>query len=275
MRKGALDLKIYPNGGRCAAPRKGKKARFAPALYHPFQAGDAARIEMSKKTTSETLEQKDVDLGEVYTRTELFLDRNKKAITIGVVALLVVVGGLLGYRRFVAEPLAREAAEMMWKAEYYFEVDSLDRALHGDDQWPGFLEIAGSYGRTPSGDLAHYYIAAIYMQQGEYELALDHYRRADLDDDVLRVMAVGNQGDALVELGRPEEAVKQFDKAASMETNDFTTPMYLMKAGILHKQLGNHAAAEKAFNRIATEFPTSPDANQARKYAGLAAASNR
>ena len=76
-----------------------------------------------------------------------------------------------------------------------------------------------------------------------------------------------------MELGQPEEAVKQFEKAAGMEENDFTTPMYLMKAGIVHQQLGNHGEAQKAFNRIAEEFPSSPDANQARKYAALAAAS--
>ncbi|MDQ3100544.1 MAG: soluble NSF attachment family protein [Bacteroidota bacterium] len=228
---------------------------------------------MSKKTTNDTLESKDVDLGQVYTRTELFLDRNRKAITIGVVALLVVVGGVLGYKKFVAEPNAREASEMMWKAEYYFEIDSLNLALNGDDQWPGFLEVADRYGRTPAGNLAHYYIAAISMQQGEYELALEHYKKADLDDDVLRVMAVGNQGDALVELGRPEDAVKEFEKAAGMETNEFTTPMYLMKAGIVHQQLGDTKKAQKAFKRIADEFPTSADATQARKYAALAEAS--
>jgi tetratricopeptide (TPR) repeat protein len=227
---------------------------------------------MSKKTTNDTLEGKDVDLGEVYTRTELFLDRNKKAIVIGVVGLVVVVGGLLGYRKLIAEPAAREAAEMMWKAEYYFEVDSFDLALNGDGQWPGFLEVVDRRGSTPSADLAHYYIGAIHMQRAEYEQAIEHFKKADMDDDVLRVMAVGSIGDALVELQRPAEAVKQFDKAAGMATNDFTTPMYLMKAGILHKQLGNASAARKAFDRVATEFPTSPDANQARKYAGLAEA---
>ncbi len=228
---------------------------------------------MSKKTTNDTLEGRDVDLGQAYTRTEVFLDRNKQAITIGVIALLVIVGGLLGYQKFVAEPNALKASEFMWKAEYYFEVDSFNLALNGDDQWPGFVEIASEYGSTPAGNLAHYHMAAIYMQQGEYQLALDHYDKADLDDDVLRVMAVGNQGDALVELGRPAEAVDKFERAAGMETNELTTPMYLMKAGILHKQLGNFDKARKNFDRVATEFPASPDANQARKYAGLAAAS--
>jgi len=226
---------------------------------------------MSKKTTDAGTGT-DLDLGEVYTRTELFLDKNKKAITYGAVGLLVVVGGLLGYKKFVAEPKAIEASENIWKAEYYFEIDSLDKAMNGDEQWPGFITIADEFGGTPSGELANYYLGAIYMQKGDYEAALAHYQDADLDDDVLRVMAVGNQGDALVELGRTDEAVKQFEKAATMEANDFTTPMYLMKAGILHQQGANWSAAAKCFKRIANEFPTSPEASQARKYAGHAEA---
>lgn len=215
---------------------------------------------------------KDVDLGTVYTRTELFIENNKNAIIIGVVGILVVVGGLLGYKKLIAEPKALEAAENMWKAEYYFEIDSLNKALNGDDQWPGFITIAQEYGSTPSGNLANYYLGAIYMQQGEYEAALEHYKKADLDDDVLRVMAIGNQGDALVELGRTDEAVKQFEKAAGMTSNELIAPMYLMKAGILHQQAANWSGAAKAFKRIATEFPTSQEASTARKYAGHAEA---
>jgi tetratricopeptide (TPR) repeat protein len=215
---------------------------------------------------------KDVDLGEVYTRTELFIENNKKAITIGVLGILAVVGGLLGYKKLIAEPAAKEAAEMMWKAEYYFEIDSLNKALNGDDQWPGFLTIAEEHGSTPSGKLAQYYLGAIYMEQGDYEAALDHYKKADLKDDVLRVMAVGNQGDALVELGRTDEAVRQFEKAASMTNNELVAPLFLMKAGILHQQAANWKEAAKAFNRIAKEFPTSQEANTARKYAGHAEA---
>lgn len=227
---------------------------------------------MSKKTTQDAGTGTDLDLGEVYTRTEFFLDKNKKAITYGAVGLLVVVGGLLGYKKFVAEPKATEASEMIWKAEYYFEIDSLDKAMNGDEQWPGFLTIADEFGSTPSGELAHYYLGAIYMQKGDFEAALASYQEADLDDDVLSVMAVGNQGDALVELGRADEAVKQFEKAADMTVSDFTTPMYLMKAGILHQQGSNWGAAAKCFKRIANDFPSSQEANQARKYAGHAEA---
>lgn len=224
---------------------------------------------MSKK---DNLEGQDVNLGEVYTRSEMFLEKNKQTIVIAVVGLLVVVGGVLGYRKFIVEPNNRSASELMWKAEYYFEVDSLDKALNGDDQWPGFYTIADDYSSTASGELAHFYIASILMQKADYQGAIDHYGKAKVGDDVLRTMAVGNTGDAMVELGRNDEAVKQFEKAAGMMTNEFTTPLFLMKAGILHQQSGNWSAAAKAFKRIAKEFPNSAEANQARKYAGHAEA---
>ena len=224
---------------------------------------------MSKKTI-EAAQSQDIDLGQVYTRTELILEKNKKPITYGAIGLLVVVAAILGYKKLYAEPRATEAAELIWKAQYYFEIDSLNKALNGDDLYPGFISIASDYGDTPSGKLAHYYLGSIYMQQEQYQMALDSYKEADVDDDVLRVMAVGNQGDVLTELGRTDEAIGQFEKAANMVKSDYTTPMFLMKAGVLYRQKNDHKNAAKCFGRIATDFPTSPDVQQAKKYAAYA-----
>lgn len=226
---------------------------------------------MSTKAPNPT-EQKDLDIGEVYTRTELFFEKNKKALSIGITSVLLVVAGVLGYKKFIAEPKAEEARNAMWKAQYYFEVDSLDLAMNGDGNFIGFQAIVDNYGSTPSGELAHFYLGSILMQKGDFQAALDHYQEAQPDDDVLRVMAVGNQGDALVELGRVDEAVAQFEKAAEMVNSEFTTPMYLMKAGVLHQQKGDWKAAARAFNRVAKEFSTSADAMNARKLAARAEA---
>lgn len=231
-----------------------------------------AYVHMAQKKNIPAQEGNDLDIGEVYSRTELFLEKHKRNISIGLTALLVVVAGLLGYRHFIAEPQAKEAAELMWKAEYWFEIDSLDLAINGDGNNFGFDFIASKYGSTPSGRLAHYYLGAIYMQKGEYELALEHYGKANVKDDVLRVMAVGNMGDAYVELGRMSDAARQFEKAAGMVDNEFLTPLYLMKAGIVHQQQGDWKAAAKAFRRITTNYPTSAEGNSARKYLGRAEA---
>ncbi|MFZ1664358.1 MAG: tetratricopeptide repeat protein [Flavobacteriales bacterium] len=215
-------------------------------------------------------EEKDLDIGAIYTRSELFMEKNKTPVTIAVVAVLAIVAGLLGYRKFVSEPAAKQAAETIWKAQYYFEIDSLDLALSGDGNYLGFTQVADEYGSTPTGKLAKFYIAVINQQQGNNEIALQYYKEADLGDDVLRVMAVGNQGDVLVDLGRPQEAVGQFMKAADMVKSDYTTPMFLMKAGIVYQQQNDWANAAKCFGRIATDYPASPDANTAKKYAARA-----
>lgn len=226
---------------------------------------------MSNKAQS-TTEEKDLDIGQMYTRTELFFDRNKKAVSIGITALLVVVLGVVGYKRFVAEPRAKEARDLMWKAEYYFEVDSIDLAINGNGNDYGFAHIAEQYGSTPAGSLAKFYLGVCHHQKGEYETALAYYQDASPDDDIFSVMTVGNQGDVLVELGRKDEAVQRFMKAADMRKSDYTTPMFLMKAGVLYRQAGDWKNASKVYGRVVKEFPAFPENAQAKKYAALSEA---
>ncbi len=220
----------------------------------------------------EVSEGKDLDIGELYTKSELFLEKHKTPVTIAVVAILVIVAGLLGYKKFVSEPRAKQAQDMIWKAQYYSEIDSLDKAMNGDGNYLGFSQVADEYGSTTTGNLAKFYIAVINHQQGNLDLALQYYKEADLGDDVLRVMATGNQGDVLVDLGRPAEATAQFMKAADMVKSDYTTPMFLMKAGVVYQQQNDWKNAAKCFGRIASDYPASPDANTAKKYAARAKA---
>lgn len=223
---------------------------------------------MSGKST----EGKDLDIGQLYTKSELFVEKNKQPITIAVVAILAIVGGLLGYKKFVSEPRAKEAQDMIWKAQYYFEIDSLDLALNGDGNFLGFLDVADQYGTTTTGNLAKFYIAVIKHQQGDLQTALQYYKEADLGDDVLRVMALGNQGDVLVDMGQPADAVGLFMKAADLVKSDYTTPMFLMKAGIVYQQQSDWKNAAKCFGRIATDFPSFPDLATAKKYEARAKA---
>ena len=83
-------------------------------------------------------------------------------------------------------------------------------------------------------------------------------------------MAVGNQGDALVELGRADEALGLFEKAADLTENEFTTPMYLMKAGLIHQQKGDWKNAAKVYRRVAKDYPLTPDGSVAKKNAARA-----
>ncbi|MDZ7774475.1 MAG: hypothetical protein U5L09_02100 [Bacteroidales bacterium] len=68
--------------------------------------------------------------------------------------------------------LKKEATSQIFVAERYFEQDSLQLALNGDGQYPGFVEIADEYGMTKTGNLAHYYAGVSYLKLGEMKKLL-------------------------------------------------------------------------------------------------------
>ena len=213
-------------------------------------------------------EEQDLDIGEVYSKTELFLEKNKTLVIGAIVALLVIVASILFWNNHQTS-MNDEAGAEIWKAEYYFEIDSLDLAINGDAQWRGFVEIADEYNGTPTGSLANYYLGAIYMKKGDFNAALSYFENADVDDDILSVMRIGSMGDAHMELGNTETASSLYEKAAGMQENEFLTPMYLFKAGIAYKELGQGEQAEENFTRLYEDYPNHTNATLAKKYAVL------
>lgn len=224
---------------------------------------------MAKKNqTEETI----VDVQEVYTKTEVFVDRNRKALTIGLVVVAIAVIGFFAYTKLLVAPQAQEAQSNIWQAQMYFEQDSLDLALNGDGLNMGFEQIAEEYGSTNTGKLAHYYTGIIYRNQGDYAAALDHFKAAtSLDDNAISVLAMGNIGDMHAELGELAQAAEWMEKtakkAASTDSKDFTAPMYLYKAAVLNQELQDYAKAKALLDEIISDYPASAEFRKAQKEA--------
>lgn len=216
-----------------------------------------------KKQQDETI----VDVQEVYTKTEVFVDKNRKALTGVIVGLAVVFAGYFAYTRLYVEKREVKAAENMWKAEQYFEMDSLNLALYGDDLFPGFEQIAEDYSGTKAARRAHFFMGAISRDKKEFDVAIEHFEQAaKLDDEAVSTLAIGNIGDMHVELGEYEKSIKYFEKAARNSENEFTAPMYLMKAARVHLELGNQDKAKKVFKEITEKYPTATEYRDAQKY---------
>ena len=79
---------------------------------------------MSKKQTAE--DEVIVDIEEVYSKSEKFVETYKKQITYIVGGIVAIVAGYFGYQNLYLEPLEVEAQAEMFRAEQYFERDSLD-----------------------------------------------------------------------------------------------------------------------------------------------------
>ena len=205
-----------------------------------------------------------IDVGEVLSKSEKFVENNKKSLTIAVAVIVAIVAGYFGYITYL-DGQNEEAAESIWKAEYYLEVDSLDKAILGDGQYFGFEYIAENYSGTLTGNLAKYYLGVIYKEKGDYDLAIEYFKSAKVEDNVLGAIALGNLGDIYVDLGEYQEALSYFNKAISHSDNSFTAPIYLNKAAITFTVLENYSKAAEYYQQIVDDYPNSPEAREVKK----------
>ena len=213
-----------------------------------------------------------VDVQEVYSKTETFIDQNKSLITGLVGGLIVLIAGYFAYNSLYLGPLEDEAREEMFLAEKYFKLDSFNLAIDGRADFAGFIEIADKYGSTKAGDLANYYLGMSFLNLGEFESAIDALNQFDGDDEILATLAIGAKGDALLELENTEKAIDQYEKAANRKTNEFTTPLFLMKAARAQEMVGDYKAAAENYNKIKTDYKKSPEANDIDKFIARAEA---
>ena len=219
---------------------------------------------MAKKT--DNTEERIMAVEEALSKSEVFIEKYQKplGIVIGAIALLVLA--YFGFQRFYLKPQEKEAQSQMFMAEKYFEQDSLKLALNGDGSYPGFLGIIDDYGMTKSAELAHYYAGIIYLNQGQFEDAIEHLKKFKIDDAMVAPMAKGAIGDAYMELGKTGEAAEYYEKAASISKNDFTTPVFLQKAAWAYEIANKKDDALKAYDKIKKEFPRSAEARDVEKY---------
>ena len=219
---------------------------------------------MAKKTTraEENIQAVEEALG----KTEQFIEDNQKPILIvvGVIVLIVLV--FFGLQRFYLVPKEKSAQEQIFMAEYYFEIDSLDLALNGDGINPGFINIIDDYKFTLTANLAHYYAGIIYMKKEDYQTAIDFLEGFDGDDQIIGPMSLGAIGDCYLQLDNPNAAVSYYLKAAEVSENEFTSPVFLMKAGWTYEILDEYSNAIKIYKKIKEDFPKSTEAREMEKY---------
>ncbi|TSA25788.1 MAG: tetratricopeptide repeat protein [Bacteroidetes bacterium] len=220
----------------------------------------------AKKVDTKKTEERIHSVEEALSKTEAFIEKHQKIILIFVGVVIVVVLGFFGFRKYYLEPKEKEAQGQMFMAEMYFEQDSLTKALHGDGNYLGFLDIIDQYGLTKSANLANYYSGICYLKLGDYEQAIDYLKDFSGSDKVAAPMATGAIGDAYMEMGDVDRAISYYKKAADERDNDLTTPMFLMKAGISYEIQGDYRHALELYKRIKKGYPRSFEGVQIDRY---------
>ncbi len=253
-------------------------ATYKKKGYKPKTKEEEVELLEENSTTAEVFN----TLNEGASKTEEWIAANQKYIfgIIGFVALIVL--GYLGYQKFIQGPKEQEASNEMFKSQQYFDSavngssavrDSLyTLALNGGEGKYGFLEIIENYGGTNAANLANYYAGFSYLNMGKYQEAINYLGDFKSDDEMLGPLAIGGIGDAFSQLEQAEEALEYYEKASKVKNNGFTTPRFLLKAGITALSLDKSKVAISYLEKIKEEYPKSVEANQVDVHIGKAKA---
>jgi tetratricopeptide (TPR) repeat protein len=206
------------------------------------------------------------ELESALTKTEQFIEDNQMKITYAVGVIVVLVGVFLAFNKFYLQPKEEEALTQMFMAENYFEKDSFNLAINGDGNYLGFLDIIDDYGVTKSANRAKYYTGISYLRMGQYEDAIDYLKKFKTDDLLLAPVKAGAIGDAMLELGNSDDALKQYKKAYSETENELTTPIYKMKAARLLESMDKLEEALKLYEEIKKDYPESAEGTTVDRY---------
>jgi tetratricopeptide (TPR) repeat protein len=204
---------------------------------------------------------------EPVAKAQQFLHNNGKTILGVLVAILVIVGGWIGYTQYIVKPKEDKAAEAIIKVQGYFMMDSSNLVLNGDGQSKGALYIINNFGGTKTANLAKYYAGVSYLHLGDFSNAVKYLKDFSTDAKQIQLLALGNLGDAYAELKQNDDAIATYKKAGnSFETDEANSAEYLFRAALLSETLGKNKEALDLYKEIKTKFPKTDKGFQADKY---------
>ncbi|MBC7486461.1 MAG: tetratricopeptide repeat protein [Cytophagaceae bacterium] len=192
-------------------------------------------------------------------------EKYKNLLLILVGLITVSVAGYF-YYQYTLDESNKEAQNAIYPAVYYFEQDSLDKALKGDGKSLGLVDIAETYSGTKTAKLAHFYTGVIYLKQAKFEDAISQLKEFSSNDKLIQARAYALTGDAYMELEKYDEASSYYLKASDYKPNEQFTPVYLMKLATAYESSKENKKASDTYDIILTKYPKSPELNDAKKY---------
>lgn len=250
-------------------------ATYKKRGYKPKNKNEEQQVDNMDSTTAEVFN----TLDETASKSEQWIEKNSKVLFSALVSIVVIFLAFLGYNKYITEPNELEASnELAFPRKYFDEaatagsgIDSLlNLGLEGADGRYGFLDIAESFKGTDAGNLANYYAGVSYLQLKDYENAIAYLSKFDSDDEMLGPVSLGAIGDAFSDIDQQKDALEYYEKAANKRNNEFTTPLFLYKAGQTAMLLEDYSKAEELFTKIKKSYSKSDQGKDVEKFINAA-----
>lgn len=216
-------------------------------------------------------------LDEAANKSEQWIENNSKPLFYGLVTVAVLFLGYLGYSKFISEPNELSASNELSYPRSLFDKAEKEAGVKADSLYNlaiaggvdgkyGFKDIADVFGGTKAGNIANYYAGISYLKMKDYKNAITYLGNFDSDDELLGPTALGAIGDAFADIDQPKDALDYYEQAANKKANEFTTPLFLFKAGQTAMQLKEYSKAESLFTAIKEKYATTQQGRDIEKY---------
>lgn len=168
---------------------------------------------------------------------------SKRILCLSIFILAVIAAILIWF--FVAQNGSRKADEAIGRADVA-QNDSIALQLYKEAAQHGYK----------SGNRAKIEVATRLYQQGKYEEALEYLKDASADDKIIASGIYALTGDCYVNLQKPADAIKAFEKAVSKaDKNPMIVPLILIKEANVYRSEKNYSAEAKALKTIIDQYP--------------------
>jgi tetratricopeptide (TPR) repeat protein len=210
----------------------------------------------------------DIEVG--LSKAQQFVDDNKNAVMIGGGVVLAVVVALVYVFQYYLPDQNVKAQKAMYMAEFAFAKDSFALALNGQtlgaNPYKGFAAVAKDFGWTKAGKLANYYAGICCLNLKKYDEAIKYLDNFSTKDPIIGAIKLSATGDAYMELGKTEEGIKYYEKAADFSENESYTPYFLFKTGLALEKAKKADEAKKYYEKVRDQYPKSEEAQKIEAY---------
>jgi tetratricopeptide (TPR) repeat protein len=217
---------------------------------------------MSKTQVNTQIIAKNKDFGQA----SKFIRENQKSLIFIAGAIVAMVIIYFAYQKMYLAPREEKASTQMYVAQDFWAKKDWDKAIKGADGYPGFEKIISDYSNTKAANLAYYYLGIAYLNKGEYRKAVDNLTNYRGSDIMVAAEALGGIGDAYVELKDYDKATTYFKKAADKAGNNFLSPFYLKKLGLVYEEQKDYKSADDTYKKIKSDYPQSNEAQTVDGY---------
>ncbi len=207
---------------------------------------------------------------DVVERAKGFWAAYSKKIIIAGSAVIVLLGGYLGYKYLIKLPNDKKASELIFPAEKLFgkmaassayNKDTVNIVMNGDKAAgiTGLLKIISSYSGTPSGNRAEYMVGACYLHLKQFDKAVKHLKEFDGNGaKQIQSKAYLLLGHAFAEQKKTADALEYYKKAAAADDDDEAIATEaLFTAGRYAEFIGKSKDAIELFQQLKDNYPAS------------------